>query len=236
MTRLFTFGCSNTVGEALPDTVTKAGKILNYPSRYAWPQLLGEKLNLSVANLGQGGASNKYICKQMLDTNLRSDDTVVFMWSYFARTCFFENQKDYKRIMPGNLDWRVTEGKQLKQIRKDFKYNQDFYNNYFTWYNAFYESYQQMNFAKMYLDSKGIANYHTTCETLPYSGIMEKKLPWFKFFRENRYTEVAFAIPNWNTVDLHQIDTYDQNALDNDHPSVDAHKKMAEDIYNIIKA
>ena len=236
MARLFAFGCSITFGEALPDTVTKAGKKIDGPSKYAWPQLLGEKLNLSVANLGQGGASNKYICKKMLDTNLRSDDTVVFMWSYFARTCFFENQKDYKRIMPGNINWRVTKGKQLKQIRVDKNYCENFYNNYFTWYNAFYESYQQMNFAKMYLDSKGIANYHTTCETLPYTGIKEKKLHWFKFFSENKHTEIKFAVPSWNTVDLHQIDLYDHGALDNDHPSVDAHKKMAEDIYNIIKA
>jgi lysophospholipase L1-like esterase len=236
MARLFTFGCSITVGEALPDTVTKAGKQIDGPSKYAWPQLLGEKLNLSVANLGQGAASNKYICKRMLDTNLRSDDTVVFMWSYFARTCFFENQKDYKRIIPGHLNWHVTKGKQLKQIREDIRYCKDFYNNYFTWYNAFYESYQQMNFAKMYLDSKGIANYHTTCETLPYTGIKEKKLHWFKFFSENKHTEIKFAVPSWNTVDLHQIDLYDHGALDNDHPSVDAHKKMAEDIYNIIKA
>ena len=236
MARLFAFGCSITVGEALPDTVTKAGKKIDGPSRHAWPQLLGKKLNLPVANLGQGGASNKYICKRMLDTNIRSDDTVVFMWSYFARTCFFENQKHYKRIIPGHLGWRVTKGKQLKQIREDLKYCENFYNNYFTWYNAFYESYQQINFAKMYLDSKGIANYHTTCETLPYTGIVEKDLPWFRFFIENRYTETAFAVPSWNTVDLHQIDTYDKGALDNDHPSVDAHKKMAEDIYNIIKA
>lgn len=236
MARLFAFGCSITVGEALPDTVTKAGKKIDGPSKYAWPQLLGEKLNLSVANLGQGGASNKYICKKMLDTNLRSDDIVVFMWSYFARTCFFENQKHHKRIIPSFQDWRITKGKQLKQIRADLKYCENFYNNYFTWYNAFYESYQQINFAKMYLDSKGIANYHTTCESLPYTGIIERQLPWLRFFKENNYTETAFAIPNWNTVDLHQIDTYDKGALDNDHPSVDAHKKMAEDIYNIIKA
>ena len=236
MARLFAFGCSNTQGQALPDTVTKAGKQIDGPSKYAWPQLLGEKLNLSVANLGQGAASNKYICKRMLDTNLRSDDTVVFMWSYFARTCFFETQKHYKRIIPGNLDWRVTKGKQLKQIREDFKYCENFYNNYFTWYNAFYESYQQMNFAKMYLDNKGIANYHTTCETLPYTGIIERHLPWFDIWRKNRHTEIEFAVPSWNTVDLHQIDTYDKGALDNDHPSVDAHKRMAQDIYNIIEA
>jgi lysophospholipase L1-like esterase len=236
MARLFAFGCSITVGEALPDTVTKAGKKINGPSTYAWPQLLGEKLNLSVANLGQSAASNKYICKRMLDTNLRSDDTVVFMWSYFARTCFFENQKHHKRIIPGSLDWRITKGKQFKQIREDLKYCENFYNNYFTWYNAFYESYQQINFAKMYLDSKGIANYHTTCETLPYTGIIERQLHWFKFFSENKFTEIEFTVPSWNTVDLHQIDTYDKGALDNDHPSVAAHKSMAEDIYNIIKA
>ena len=236
MSRLVAFGCSNTLGEALPDTVTKAGKIIDSPSKYAWPQLLGDKLGLSVVNLGKGGQSNKFICSHVLDTELHKDDLVVFMWSYFARTCFFDYPKDHKRIIPGHLDWRVTKGKQLKQIRADKYYCEHFYNNYFTWYNAFYESYQQINFAKMYLDSKGIANYHTTCETLPYTGIIERRLPWFKLFRENRFTEIAFETPSWNTVDLHQIDLYDNGALDNDHPSVDAHKSMAEDIYNIIKA
>ena len=41
-------------------------------------------------------------------------------------------------------------------------------------------------------------------------------------------------MPQWNTVNLKQINLYDNNAADQDHPSVKAHKKIAKDIYKFI--
>ena len=50
MNRLVTFGCSHTFGQALPDVWdSKKEEHLfhNGASKYAWPQLLANKLNIS---------------------------------------------------------------------------------------------------------------------------------------------------------------------------------------------
>jgi hypothetical protein len=213
----------------LPDITDKNGKPMNStgPSEFAWPEVLGKKLNLSVVNYGKGGASNRYICKEMLDKQLYRNDIVVFMWSYFSRTCFWDDNGNFKRIMPSSADWK----KDSRNTRKDKDFCRIYYENFFSYYNSNYESYQQINFAKMYLDTQGIKNYHTTVEVLPFvediynSQLLEnKKLANSKL--ENLF--------QWNTVDLHHQKLYDNAALDNEHPSVDAHKKIAEDIYKII--
>ena len=63
--RLVAFGCSQTWGSALPDvwgikenqTIHERGV-----SKYAWPKLLANKLDVECVNLGIAGASNKEIC------------------------------------------------------------------------------------------------------------------------------------------------------------------------------
>ncbi len=235
--RIVAFGCSITRGEALPDvySTTIDDPKHRWPSNYSWPSQLGKKLNLGVLNLGKSGTSNKYICKQMLDANLKSNDIVVFMWTYFARTCVFDDPEE-KRIIPNYLAWKEKDNINIskthrKHLQHMFEYCENYFRNYFTWQDCFYESLQQMNFAKLYLDSKGIKNYHTTCEQLPYRGTITKQTSWFKF---NVEKEVFFDMPQWNTVNLQQINLYDNNAADEDHPSVKAHKRIAKDIYKFI--
>lgn len=238
MSRLVAFGCSNTAGQALPDYNDDYGH-----SKHAWPQLLGDKLGLSVVNLGKGGQSNKFICSQVLDTELHKDDLVVFMWTFFSRTCFFTEQGLPRRILPSQMDWwqwifrhNTTNEersnlpkKEMKLIKAEYKLCMNYYEKYFSYFNSNYESYQQINFAKMYLDSKGIKNYHTTCEQLPYSAADAKGL--LKSAPKNNNVQ----IPNWNTVNIHSQTLYDKNAADRSHPSMKAHKKIARDIYNFIK-
>ena len=93
MPRLITFGCSKTFGHGLPDCwnakINKPG--LN-PSKYAWPQLLAEKLNLTCVNLGRPGSSNREIWWRAVNTKFESTDTVIILWTYLNRSCIIDPQ------------------------------------------------------------------------------------------------------------------------------------------------
>lgn len=87
MSRLIAFGCSFTVGLGLPDIYppnTFYWKDLP-PSKYAWPNLLGERLGREVINCGVAGAGNKEILSKILTFDFLPDDIVVVLWSAFDR-------------------------------------------------------------------------------------------------------------------------------------------------------
>jgi hypothetical protein len=108
MALLHTFGCSITQGFALPDVVRtltdSQGQALSEQaiaqsrhhwtdihlyeaSRYAWPQLLADKLGLPVNNYARRGACFQQIARQCAveAKNIRAEDTVIVMWTYMSR-------------------------------------------------------------------------------------------------------------------------------------------------------
>lgn len=226
--RLVAFGCSHTYGEGMPDNYKNGKQVQPYhqmQSKFAWPEVLGKKLGLPVVNYGKGGASNKYACKKVLDTPLNDIDIVVFLWTYFSRTCFWDEDGNPKRITPENGYWHNLK---KDSVRNDIKFCNTYYKNFFSYYNTNIEAYQQINFAKLYLDSKGIKNYHVTCQDLPFTDLTSGDTLL------NPNTKSQLTAPHWNTVDLRHQPLYDRNALDSHHPSISAHEKIAEDIYKII--
>lgn len=90
--RLVTFGCSLTYGQGLADCHIPPHSSGPHPSKFAWPKILANKLNLECVNLSKPGASNKEIWKIILDTQLYSDDLVIIHWSHFDRWCIIEEQ------------------------------------------------------------------------------------------------------------------------------------------------
>jgi len=84
MSRLITFGCSHTFGQALPDVWNN---IRSGPSKYAWPQLLADKLNIECVNLGIPGASNKQIWFRIVKIKFEPNDIVIILWSSQPRWC-----------------------------------------------------------------------------------------------------------------------------------------------------
>ena len=87
MARLVAFGCSFTVGVGLPDIYpsyeTDSRDIK--PSKYAWPNILAEKLGREVINCGVAGAGNKEILSKILSFDFESDDLCIVLWSAFDR-------------------------------------------------------------------------------------------------------------------------------------------------------
>jgi len=61
-------------------------------SKYAWPQILADKMKLTCINLAKGGASNKEIYHTALTTpDITSGDTVIVQWTYSERWCIIKD-------------------------------------------------------------------------------------------------------------------------------------------------
>lgn len=112
MSRLHTFGCSITQGHALPDIVTPVrdsqGRELEpdqvqqlmtegtvswedihqyQASRFAWPQVLADRLGFPVNNHARRGACFNQIARQVAQHGhtIEPDDVVIVMWTYMSR-------------------------------------------------------------------------------------------------------------------------------------------------------
>ena len=213
MSRLITFGCSNSKGDGLPDIYDKVKKhtpYLSLPSMYAWPKHLADKLEYECLNLAVSGSSNKHICNIALNTQFKKTDTVVFMWTYLSRSCIFQD----KGLEPSRIMIQDTEVFARKR-----KWILNYYKNYYTDADAIIDGYVRMNLAKQFLDNKDIKNYHTSCH-------------------ENHDIKNV-EVPLWNNVELLNVDINQQPsldvALDNVHPGLKCHKMFSNDLYNIIK-
>ena len=143
MSRLVAFGCSYTYGHGLDDCITDRGHPGPYPSKFAWPQLLADKLNLTCVNMGQPGSSNKRIWKSIMDFDFRANDKVFVMWSNPNRHCIFYDNKTIEDIGP----WIKT------------KVSRVFYKLIFSEYDQMNDLNLKMSHVKYHLDSLGIDHY-----------------------------------------------------------------------------
>lgn len=95
MSRLIAFGCSFTRGTALDDVWDFKNKcsIFPQPSKYAWPQLLADKLDIECVNLGKGGYSNKAIWHTITNFDFNPSDIIFIHWSFLDRYHYYENKE-----------------------------------------------------------------------------------------------------------------------------------------------
>tara|TARA_B100000035_G_scaffold312040_1_gene322698 strand:+ start:3303 stop:3983 length:681 start_codon:yes stop_codon:yes gene_type:complete len=92
MSRLITFGCSLTQGQALEENVEF--------SKLSWPYVLANKLNRTCVNNGENGASAKRIWYNILETKFEPDDIVVILWTHMDRWCII--YEDHR----GDIDYQ----------------------------------------------------------------------------------------------------------------------------------
>jgi len=205
MNRLVAFGCSNTYGQALEDNYPYVHGVWQ-PSRFAWPQVLADMLDYECLNLGRGGASNKRIAHEILNTKFKQTDIVVCMWTYTARHCFLRQDSDTIRLLPSDLK---RHGLKLPPSANK-KITKFYYQNLHSIYDAWHESFVQINNVSAYLRHLKIPNYHIV----------------FDIDRG-----ASGSPPLWNRVELIPIKFSNVDlALDHDHPGPISHQKMAQDI------
>ena len=96
MPRLIAYGCSYTQGAQLDDNY-KLPTYPSVPSKFAWPQVLADKLGLTCVNRAEGGSGNLEILWKILNSEHVSTDTVCIGWSHFNRDIVFDvdNTREY---------------------------------------------------------------------------------------------------------------------------------------------
>ena len=152
MKRLITFGCSHTYGHGLDDCLLPNYMPGPLPSKYAWPSILRNLLNIKVINLSRPGSSNKMIWKTILDTSLNEDDIVIILWTYRDRWCVFNDTND-------NV-YEQDIGPWIKN-----KLSKIYYKNFYSILDTKIDFYNRTNFIHYYLNSKNIKNYHLVYES-----------------------------------------------------------------------
>jgi len=218
--RLVAFGCSHTYGEGLPDCIPPVEfNKMTPPSKFAWPEILANKLSVECWNKSKCGISNKNISEIVLDTPLQKDDIVVILWTSILRTCFFTSN-DPINVIPSYASKEFVKEHKSRDHLVAHKFNLKYYREFYFQENLEHESFQVIDHAKRYLDDKGIKNYHFNFQRKgghdPIDSLLPKTKPYW------------FEVP-YTTVYL----THDYGA-DNHHPGVKAQKNMAVQIYKSI--
>jgi hypothetical protein len=105
MSRLITFGCSYTYGEGFSDcgrlteSQQESGESRLPPSKFAWPSLLADRLNIPVDNQSFPGISNSAILDRILTYNFNKDDIICILWTHKVRgTVYINNTTTHRGV------------------------------------------------------------------------------------------------------------------------------------------
>lgn len=199
--RLVAFGCSYTYGSGLEDCFTPPIGHGPIPSKFAWPQLVANELNMECINMSSPGASNKEILNTLLNFNFDSSDVVIAMWTFVERWCKIKNYTSIIRLTQTSME---NDPNVLSQ-----------YDKVFTYEDMQLDFIYRANFAKLYLDNKNLKNYHLSVQ--PPFCCPEIMPVW---------NTVDFV-----DIDLSLIGTWTPRALDTanfgGHPGPAAHQMVA---------
>ena len=209
MPRIITFGDSFTYGHGLVDChIPKNNYCGPNPSKFAWPQLLGDMLGFEVINASVPGSSNVQILKEILKfENLLSTDIVIVGWTFNLRDCIFS-----KNIFGVESELRLSVWhKDTNLVKKFF----DVHNNH----DLAVRTGIYIHHAESYLKTLTIKQFH------------------FSAFQHQWYNKMPVFIkaPDHyisDSVINHKLDI----ALDDRHPGPISHQDAAKKLYEIINA
>lgn len=240
MGRLIAFGCSNTFGQALPDVwdFNKNKPVDKTPSKYAWPQLLADKLNFECVNNGIQGNSPKDTWWLVMNFSFKDNDIVTILWPHIFRTTFFteptaENNRWYHEpLWPSFSDrWenhkqvRIWTAKQQETGNETWsQQHSKYYIKHYQFYlDCILDLYVRADQIRHFLGKKSIKNVHV----LSHENInvvdnyMEDKN---KFHIENIDMSFIKTFKPWH----HDFLDY---GLDNLHPGKKTHEMIADCMY-----
>lgn len=149
MDKLYAFGCSLTYGHGLKDCWNRRTRTVgDNPSKYAWPQLLANKLGRECINLSMPGASNKeilYTLEKTID-QISTNDVVYIKWSYTDR---------HSMIQPNGHITHVKQGTKLWQR---------WVKHYYTEEDGIWLTQTFIDFATLILNKNKIKHFHLTTD------------------------------------------------------------------------
>jgi hypothetical protein len=148
--RIWAFGCSQTFGHGLEDCFRFENDFYyagEEPSKFAFPQLIGDALGKEVKNMSRPGASNKHILQQIKlnQSEINKDDIVIIHWTYIERhAVFVNNERD-------NLNIKSTDDMKVSKLYYKYIHRDNDAAIVARWY---------MNYAHLTLKSQGIKSIH----------------------------------------------------------------------------
>ena len=204
MKTLWTFGCSHTQGHGLPDCVDSKGDPLNKISQLAWPNHLGELMNIPVINNSHAGIGPKAVWNNIINSNIQPGDVVVIMWP-----CW-ESRVDLL-IDPGA---KSDHALQIKAIRAWNEEDESYFDNYYQQYDRWIEYHLlarhiQDNYSNNIKLIQTVYDEYQTKPGLPPSLHVE-------------FTQIAFGMDKYCSM---------PKASDNEHNGLEAHQAFANDLY-----
>ena len=159
--RIWAFGCSETFGHGLEDCVVKKDGFYapgKEPSKFAYPQLIGDAVGKEVINLSRPGASNKHILQQIKlnQSEINKDDIVIIHWTYIERHAVFVNdERDNRNITPSGLKkWPDIMPTDTEKIAKQY------YKYIHSDSDAIIVARWYMNYAHLTLKAQGVKSIH----------------------------------------------------------------------------
>jgi hypothetical protein len=217
MGRLITFGDSFTYGHGLEDCHIPAKKVFlgskeqdapgPSPSKYAWPQLLGDLLGLEVINKSVPGNSNLQVLRDILSFDgFEPLDLVIVGWSFKERDTIFN-----KNLLGQESETRISPWHKSTKILKQ-------YLNVHNGHDMAVRMGLHIHHAECYLKTCGVEQLH------------------FCAFHHAWYNDLAVFIrqPDYFTEEPILIHT--DKALDGSHPGPVTHIRGAKKLYDILTA
>ena len=108
MHRIVAFGCSNTYGQGLPDCYVDNGRGPSEAgdtcSKYAYPQVIANRLGYDCVNLGVPGGSNRIIWHNIINFDFQPNDLVIMYWTYIDRYASITESRTVNLGMWSSMD------------------------------------------------------------------------------------------------------------------------------------
>jgi hypothetical protein len=284
MSTLHTFGCSITQGFALPDVVNPIlddrgallpteqvqhmidSKQINWedihlyqPSQFAWPQVLADRLGMSVINHARRGACFQQIARQCViaQHSIQPEDVIIVMWTYMSRLSLqwpARTTVPFCNVVDPSFGWKTvilgfnkffglshsdntsdsTESYIQQYIEKSTK---DTYLNPMGVYNRYYNSMVLQQITDGFLRGTGARVIHLSVETEPLHTQLESARNEL-----DSSLKAPYRIPNpkdWHTVKVNHtacaviLDPTIPPAENDMHPSVQHHSRFADHLHRV---
>ena len=137
MSRLITFGCSNTYGQGLVDR-----------EKNVWGACVSRALNRQHVNMGVPGSSNKYIAYNITKFEFLKEDLVLILWTFPERYTKIISEEDKYNFLPNFNDGQNDE------------LNEVYYSYIFSYPDSDFDNRCYMNFSLYHLQNSGIKFYN----------------------------------------------------------------------------
>jgi len=204
MNRIITFGCSFTYGHGLRDCINAKLGPGKYPSKFAWPNLIAQKLNKENVNMAYCGASNKHIAHLVDNFQFHETDICLIQWTFIDRYTIFLQDNSIQSI---NAHSKTKDSK-----------------NYYKMMMNLYNLYDKSIDIRLLLNGINYKLKNKNVKTINFSPIKARD----KFSNDQKSFEdlvkFDFSVDKNNIGFLPDIDV----GLDNWHPGPKTHKQFAE--------